>query len=85
MKILAEFKNDGGNVIVAEFDRDASTVTTPDGKTGAYTREGPKQLKIGGDHNLTLTFDEEVQFQPGFSTRYTGSTGAGVVTILKVT
>lgn len=84
MKVTAEFKNDNGHVIVAEFDRDAQTVTTPDGKIGAYTREGPKQLKIGGDHNLTLAFEEEVQFQPGFSTRYTGSTGDGVVTILSV-
>jgi hypothetical protein len=84
MKVTAQFKNDSGNVTVAVFDRDARTVKTQDGRSGVYTRAGPKQLVIEGDDNLTLTFDQEVQFERGFFTRYSGSRGAGVVTILAV-
>jgi hypothetical protein len=84
MKITAEFKNDNGNTIVAKFDREAGTVTSQDGRSGTYTRTNPKQIEIRGDDNLTLSFIDEVKFEPGFKTRYSGSTGAGVVTILAV-
>lgn len=83
MKILAEFKNDNGRTVRAEFDRDVGSVVTPNG-TSSYTRISPTQIEIAGADNLTLTFETEVKFEPGFATRYVGTMGAGVCTIVSV-
>jgi hypothetical protein len=86
MKIQAKFKRDDGAEVLATFDRDTGTVTAGDGRKGTYSRpEGSRTMEIKGDVNMTLTFAEDIRFEPGFSTRYTTSDGnAGVATILSV-
>jgi hypothetical protein len=87
MKIKVEFKGDSGNALIATFDRDAGTVSANDGRSGTYTRpEGSKTLEIkeSSGQALTLTFAEDVKFEPGFSTRYSGPQGDGVATILAI-
>lgn len=81
MKIVAEFKNDNGRTVRAEFDREAGQVVTPNGAS-SYKRISPTQLEIAGADNLTLTFESEVKFEPGFTTRYAGTMGAGLCTIV---
>lgn len=76
MKVTAKFENDNGAVVVATFDRDAGTVTSQDGRVGSYTRpEGSNVIELKGDESVTLTFADELKFEPGFSTRYEGSDG----------
>jgi hypothetical protein len=87
MKIKVEFKGDSGNVLVATFDRDAGTVSASDGRTGTYTRpDGSKVLQItdSGGAKITLTFANDVKFEQGFSTRFSGPEGDGVATIVSV-
>jgi hypothetical protein len=76
MKIKVKFLNDNGTEVVATFDRDAGTVTAQDGRTGAYSRpDGSKVMELKGAENITLTFQDDVKFLPGFSTGYSGSDG----------
>jgi hypothetical protein len=86
MKIKVKFAGDTGTEVVAVFDRDAGTVSTGDGRTGAYSRpEGSKLMEIKGAENITMTFADDIKFEPGFSTRYQASDGReGVATILSV-
>ena len=86
MKIQVKFLNDNGSEVVATFDRDAGTVSAQDGRIGTYSRpDGSKTMELKGAENITLTFADDIKFEPGFSTRYTGSDGrAGVATILSV-
>ncbi len=85
MKITVEFASDAGQKIVAVFDGDAGTVSADNGQKGSYSRpEGSKTLEIKGDQDLTLTFADDIKFEPGFTTRYTGPTGGGVAKIVSV-
>jgi hypothetical protein len=86
MKIKVKFLNDSGAEVIATFDRDTGTVSAQDGRTGTYSRpEGSRAMEIKGAENITLTFADDIRFEPGFSTRYTGSDGrAGLATILSV-
>ena len=87
MKIQVEFKGDSGNTLTATFDRDAGTVSSSDGRTGTYTRpEGSKTLEIKDSAGplLTLSFADDIKFERGFSTRFSGPQGDGTATILSV-
>ena len=85
MKIQVEFKADSGNTLTATFDRDTGAVSASDGRTGTYTRpEGSKTLVINdsGGQVLTISFADDVKFERGFSTRFSGPQGDGMATIL---
>ena len=87
MKIQVEFKPDSGNTVIATFDRDAGTVSSSDGRSGTYVRpEGSKvmDIKDSGGQAITITFANDIRFEKGFSTRYTGPQGDGTATIMSI-
>ena len=87
MKIQVEFKGDSGNTVMATFDRDAGTVSASDGRSGTYTRpEGSKVMEIKDNAGAvtTLTFADDIRFEKGFSTRYSGPQGDGTATIVSI-
>jgi len=86
MKIKVKFAGDTGTEVMATFDRDAGTVTSVDGRTGTYSRpEGSKVMEMKGAENITMTFADDIKFEPGFTSRYETSDGRkGVATILSV-
>ena len=87
MKIKVEFKGDAGNALVATFDSDTGAVSSNDGRSGTYTRpEGSKTLTIkeSTGQDIVLTFADDVKFEPGFSTRFSGPQGDGAATILAI-
>ena len=87
MKIQVEFKGDSGNTVMATFDRDVGTVSASDGRSGTYTRpEGSKVMEIKDNAGpvTTLTFADDIRFEKGFSTRYSGPQGDGTATIVSI-
>jgi len=75
-----------GQETMATFDRDTGTVSTADGRKGAYTRpEGSRTIEIKGDMPMTLTFDADIKFEQGHTMGYRSSDGrTGRATIASV-
>ncbi len=86
MKVTAKFTNTSGQAIVATFDVANGTVEDTTGRKGTFTAvPGSKTIQIAGDQAITFQVQDAVQFNVGFTTGYTASTGAsGTVVIEKV-
>ena len=86
MKYTVHFANDGGATTIATFDAVAMTVSSPDGRSGTYTRDEPaRMLHLKGDQDVSITFAENIERKVGFSTRYSTNDGrSGLATIMAV-
>jgi hypothetical protein len=86
MKVTAKFAGADGNAIIATFDVVAGTVSTPDGRTGTFSRASNVLTIDSPDQKLVVTLkDAGLPMAPGLTTTYTTATGgSGTVTVLSV-